>query len=175
MDDRFNCSNGNTARYLARPPERLVLEGYRHWTLGYATGSPSPWQGARTLYRELLSEDDVQPAIAALSDFVGTLGLCASCPLKMFACGSRHICRDESLVMGLIAGIQNRDDEATELCLTGLSCRSRCEDVALAAGTFAFVLTALSKVLMPIPASVVRDILARSEAAERRHTGATLH
>lgn len=175
MDDRLDCSNGNTARYLARPPERLVLEGYRHWTLGYVTGSPSPWQGARTLYRELLSKDDVQPAITALADFVATLGLCASCPLKMFACGSRHLCRDESLVMGLIAGIQNRDDAATELCLTALTCPPRYQDVAMAAGTFAFVLNAVNKVLMPIPASVVRDILARSDQMQGRHGNATLH
>ena len=84
-----------------------------------------------------------------------------------FASGSSHICRDEVLVMGLIAGIQNNDEEAASLCLTELSCATRCDEVALAAGSFALVLRGLDKHLLPIPASVLRDILARSHPAWR--------
>ena len=78
--------------------------------------------------------------------------------------------------MGLIAGIQNNDEEATSLCLTELSCATRCDEVALAAGSFALVLRGLDKNLLPIPASVLRDILARSHPAWRdTQSNPTIH
>lgn len=175
MTDRFDCQTGASAAYFARPPERLVLEGYRHWTFGVATGSRDPWQHAAGLYHEILGERG-QTAVHALSEFVLTLGRCATCPLRTFASGSHHVCRDEVLVMGLIAGIQNDDSAAAELCLTELSCATRCDEVALAAGSFALVLRGLDKTLLPIPAHVVRDILARSSATLRAaQTTPTLH
>lgn len=176
MTDRFNCQTGESAAYFARPPERLVLEGYRHWTFGAATGSREAWQRAAGLYRDIIGEQRSAAAVHALSDFVSTLGRCASCPLKTFESGSHHVCRDEVLVMGLIAGIQNHDRAAAELCLTELSCAARCDEVAMAAGSFALVLRGLDKTLLPIPAHVVRDILARSRAAGRAaQSTPTLH
>ncbi|MCI5078548.1 hypothetical protein [Oricola sp.] len=167
MYDRFDCQNGNSAAYFARPPERLVLEGYRNWSYGVATADEAAWQRAIDLYSGLLGTRASAAAVQALSEFVGALGRCASCPLKTFETGSRHICRDEVLVMGLIAGIQNQDDEVVGLCLTELSCATRCDEVALAAGSFALVLRGLDKTLLPIPAPVVRDILERSRRAWR--------
>ncbi|WP_370321534.1 hypothetical protein [Oricola sp.] len=176
MYERFNCRNGNASAYLARPAERLVLEGYRHWTCGFATGDGMSWRSATELYQDILGGHGSATAVQALSDFVSTLGRCATCPLKTFASGSSHICRDEVLVMGLIAGIQNDDEEATALCLSELSCETRCDEVALAAGAFALVLRGLDKHLIPIPASVLRDILARSHPAWRdTQSNRTLH
>ncbi len=68
------------------------------------------------------------------------------------------------LVLGLISGIQNRDEAAVETCLTELTCPTRCDEVALAAGSFALLLHGLDKMLLPIPVHVVRDILNRSRA-----------
>lgn len=176
MYERFNCQNGNACAYFARPAERLVLEGYRHWTYGFATGDGMSWRSATDLYRDILGGDGSAAAVQALSDFVSTLGRCANCPLKTFASGSSHICRDEILVMGLIAGIQNNDEEATALCLAELSCATRCEEVALAAGSFGLVLRGLDKSLLPIPAPLLRDILARSRPASRdTQSNRTLH
>ena len=176
MYERFNCRNGNASAYLARPAERLVLEGYRHWTCGFATGDGMSWRSATELYEDILGGHGSATAVQALSDFVSTLGRCATCPLKTFASGSSHICRDEVLVMGLIAGIQNDDEEATALCLSELSCETRCDEVALAAGAFALVLRGLDKHLIPIPASVLHDILARSHPAWRdTQSNRTLH
>ncbi|MAZ19228.1 MAG: hypothetical protein CL535_23250 [Ahrensia sp.] len=176
MYERFNCRNGNASAYLARPAERLVLEGYRHWTCGFATGDGMSWRSATELYEDILGGHGSATAVQALSDFVSTLGRCATCPLKTFASGSSHICRDEVLVMGLIAGIQNDDEEATALCLSELSCETRCDEVVLAAGAFALVLRGLDKHLLPIPASVLHDILARSHPAWRdTQSNRTLH
>jgi hypothetical protein len=119
------------------------------------------------LYRDMLGIPGAMAALHALSEFVTALGRCAACPLKTFESGSHHVCRDEVLVMGLIAGIQNGDDLVAEICLTELACATRCDEVALAAGSFALVLRGLDKTLLPIPVPVVRDILDRSRAAWR--------
>lgn|GEM_PF-264409 len=165
MTEFFNCQTGESAAYFARPAERLVLEGYRHWSFGVAMDNRDAWERAAGLYREIIGDRGASAAVHALSEFVSTLGRCATCPLKTFESGSHHVCRDEVLVMGLIAGIQNHDHAAAELCLTELSCETRCDEVAMAAGSFALILRGLDKTLLPIPAPVVRDILDRSRAA----------
>lgn len=176
MPYRFDCQSMNSAAYLARPAERLVLEGYRHWVAGAALGSGEPWREVRRLYSDLVGPGGSTAALLALSEFVATLGRCASCPLRTFESGSRHVCRDEVLVLGLIAGMQNHDEEATELCLSEFACSTRCAEVTLAAGTFALILRGLDRTLLPIPAPVVRDILHRSHAARSATTTShTLH
>lgn len=165
--------------YLTRPPERLVLEGYRHWTKSVVTSSPAPMDDASDLYRQLLEPRFARPAFVAMADFVHTLGLCAKCPLHMFATNTPNICTDETMILGLIAGIQNGDDEAVELSLDTLSCATRCDEVAMAAGSFALILKGASKTLMPIPASVLTTILDYQRKRAARQTGSftppTLH
>lgn len=179
--DRFDCTSQEGARYMARPAERLVLEGYRCWTQAVARRHGQPLEDIARLCGETLGADDVEPVVAALCDFVGTLGLCARCPLHTFEAGSRHICRDETLILGLVSGLQNGDDRAADLCLRTLTCPGRCGPVAVAAGNFAFILKSMGRKLLPIPAPVIHAILERTarhpSAPEgaRRPAGATLH
>ena len=151
------------SRYISRPPERLVLEGYRHWTKSVVTGSPVHMDDARELYREVLGTHLCRPAFVAMADFVHTLGVCAKCPLHMFATNTPDICTDETLILGLISGIQNGDDEAAELCLNMLSCPTRCDEVAMAAGSFALILKGAQKTLIPIPKAVIAAIIDRQK------------
>lgn len=152
-------SNSIAQRYLTRPPERLVLEGYRHWTKSVVTSSPVPMDEASDLYLEILGAQFARPAFVAMADFVHTLGMCAKCPLHMFATNTPNICTDETMILGLISGIQNGDDASVELCLNALSCPTRCDEVAMAAGSFALVLKGAAKTLMPIPSDVLTSIL----------------
>lgn len=149
----------STAEYFERPPEKLVLEGYRCWTRGFALRSAEPWIEAERLYCSLLGPQNGSHAVAALSEFVGTLGRCAVCPLRMFRSGSHAICRDETLVMGLIAGIQNGYGAAVELCLHKLCCPRLCDAAAMGAGTFALTLKAMDAVMMPIPLRVIANVM----------------
>lgn len=153
-----------TSHYLSRPPERLVLEGYRHWTKSVVTASPVPMDDAHDLYRDLLGAALCKPAFIAMADFVHTLGVCAKCPLHMFATNTPDICTDETLILGLISGIQNGADDTVELCLNRLSCSSRCDEVAMAAGSFALILKGARKTLIPIPAAVITSVLARQKS-----------
>lgn len=169
MPDKRNGAVGHEAgqtAYFDRPPERLVLEGYRHWTRGTVLRSTEPWTQAQLLYRALLGNKDGETAIVALAHFVTTLGRCAICPLRVFNAGSCNICRDETLVMGLIAGIQNGDDPAIDLCLRKLCRRPLCDNAAMAAGTFALTLKFLGQTMLPIPAHVVARILDRARHGE---------
>lgn len=143
--------------YLERPAEKLVLEGYRHWTHGYVARSTAPWTKAQRLYRGILGEANGERAIIALACFVKTLGACATCPLKTARSGSPFVCRDEALVMGLIAGIQNADPPAVEFCLAKLCCRNTCDTVAMAAGHFAINLRSMEQVMAPIPIHALAD------------------
>ncbi|MCR9135550.1 MAG: hypothetical protein NXI27_06130 [Alphaproteobacteria bacterium] len=165
-----------TLDYLERPPEKLVLEGYRHWTRGYAARSMAPWTEAQRLYRGMLGDADGERAINALAGFVKTLGACAACPLKMFRSGAPFVCRDETLVMGLIAGIQNVDQQAVEFCLVTLCCPDTCDAVAMAAGHFALNLRAMDQVMTPIPVHVLSGLVeTASDVETAASTNPTLH
>jgi hypothetical protein len=156
--------------YFERPAEKLVLEGYRHWTAGYDTGSVVPWEMAWALYSEILGDADARVALAELSHFIRTLGRCANCPLRAFPFGAHHICRDECLTLGLIAANQHQDFRSAELCLGGLACPARCGEMAEAARDFAAALSGFEQKLLPIPDGVIGDILTRPLMRSGRKT-----
>ncbi|MEL6504911.1 MAG: hypothetical protein AAFQ10_10720 [Pseudomonadota bacterium] len=152
--------NGSNQTYLERTPEKLVVEGYRYWTSGFDTGSIQPWELAWDLYNKILGPDDAGQAVTALSGFVRTLKTCAACPLRSFPFQSRHLCIEECLTIGLLAGVQNGDD-AAELCLQHLSCPQRCHQVEAAAQVFGKTLLQLNQRLLPVPCHVINDVLKR--------------
>lgn len=156
---------GQESDYFVRTPERLVLEGYRHWVAGFDNGSIAPWELAWDLYETILGADHAKSALSELAHFIRTTGRCATCPLRSFPTGARHLCRDECLTLGLIAGAQHGDDSVVGKCLEAMTCPARREPVALAAGSFALTLRALNQRLLPIPAYVVDDIVTRSRPA----------
>ncbi len=162
--DRRADTQPDSGCYFARPAERLVLEGCRLWSAGSYTGRDSFRESARLLYEELLDLPRGRLALAELSAFVAVLGRCASCPLKGFAPGVHHVTRDEVLLLGLLAGIQHGDDPVVSACLDKLACANRCEEVAMAAASFAITLRSFGQRLAPIPLPVVEDILVRSRS-----------
>lgn len=147
--------------YLVRIPERLVLEGYRHWIAGYDHNSVIPWELAWNLYESILGVDQAKTAVAELSHFIRVVGRCTTCPLKSFPSGAHHLCREECLALGLIAGAQHSDDAVIRKCLEAMTCPARCEAVAMAAGSFALTLRAMNQRLLPIPVNAIDDILTR--------------
>lgn len=156
--------NISVDEFFSRPAEQLVLEGYRYRSNGYALESIRPWEAARALFLDKLGVDNGRRALSSLSNFISILGACASCPLKTFPYGARHLCRDEVLILGLISSIQYDDPDLTSFCLKLLSCPSQCDHVAAAAGEFALVLKAMNKILLPIPKQVIENILSGEKA-----------
>ncbi len=144
--------------YLARQPEHLVLHGYRCWTRGAATSSRLPWLEAEDLYIDALGERAGRAALDALADFVGTAGMCARCPLRMLKPGARALCRDEALVIGLVAGIQNGDEGASRFCIDALTDDAMAGHVGAAAATYSLLLKGCGRVLLPVPLDVLRSV-----------------
>ncbi len=159
--------------YCERGPEKLVLQGYRLWSMGMVTQRLAHWEEAWNLFAGTLGAADGRVAMDAMVKFVRTLGRCAACPLKTHAPESGWLCEDEVLVLGLIAGIQHGDDDAVSFCLDALSCASRCHDVELAAGEFALMLQSLDKRLLPISIDVLANTLGQIVSDDRSNV--TLH
>jgi hypothetical protein len=151
--------------YFERPPERLVLEGYRRWLAGFESGSVLPWEMTQTLYEELLGAAEGRRVVAELSHFVRTLRRCAACPLNSFPFNAHHVCRDECLALGLIAALQHSDRDAAATCLSAMACPALLASVAEAAASFADALAAARHYLLPIPQSAIEDVLTRSRQA----------
>jgi len=163
-----------------RLPERLVLEGYRRWAAGYATGNTSHWNDVWNLYATELGTKEGRHALDALISFVKKTATCAKCPLRMFKVESTQICRDEALILCLISSMQAGDETATELCLSNLACAARCQEVAMEAANFALVLRSLKQTLRPIPSQVIIHILqtyepSNSEWPDGPHQSKTVH
>lgn len=149
--------------YLNRPGEHLVLEGYRHWTTGIICGEPAVyWKKTWNLYAEKLGASEGRLALSALSRFVRTLGHCAGCPLKTSPVGCQYLCRDEVMILGLLSGLQHNEETTIALCLDGLVCPKRCEEVLLAAEILATTLRTLGKTLLPVPSGTIKAILTDS-------------
>lgn len=155
---------GRHENYLARTPERLVLEGYRHWIAGYDNNSVIPWELAWSLYERLLGAEQAKTALAELSNYIRIVGRCATCPLRSFPSGAHHLCREECLTLAMIAGAQHSDEAVVRKCLDAMTCPARCDAVAMAAGSFALTLRAMNQKLLPIPVNVVDDILSRGDS-----------
>ena len=156
--------------YFERPPERLVLEGYRRWLAGFESGSVLPWEMTHTLYEELLGAVEARRVVAELSHFMRTLRRCAACPLKSFPFNAHHVCRDECLALGLIAALQHDDPDAARICVGALACAALSAKVAEAACCYADALAGARHYLLPIPQSAIHDVLTRS-----RLTRGTVH
>lgn len=161
MTNQFSKALGSNSNYLERPPERLVVEGYRQWTAGFDTGSIHPWELTWQMYCEELGTKDGNIAVAELSNFVRTLKRCATCPLRSFPFNSSHLCVEECLTLGLISDLQH-DIDAKSLCLDLLTCPIKRDEVEGAAAGFASALKCFGHILLPVPTPVIEDVLHRS-------------
>lgn len=159
---RFSDPHDHDGCYFARPPELLVLEGYRRWLAGFESGSVAPWEMTFALYTQMLGAAEGRRALSDLSHFIRTLRQCAACPLRSFPFGAHHVCRDECLTLGLIAALQHGDSGAASACLGAMSCAARRAEIAEAASNFADTLRDLEQVLLPIPQDAIEDVLSRA-------------
>lgn len=150
--------------YFDRQPERLVIEGYRHWMAGYETGSIEPWAIAWRYYMHELGDADGRRAVSDLSAFVLTLRGCAGCPLRIFPSGARRLCREECLAVGLVAACQHGDADLRGCCIAGLSGCARSSEIGEAAGRYAATLMELGQALLPVAPGTLGDLATRPPA-----------
>jgi hypothetical protein len=164
----MSCS---AIHYLNRKPEHLVLEGYRAGLTACALQDDAAFQNVRHLFRDAAGVNDPRPLIGTCIDFIAALGRCAVCRLGFFPAGTAHLCRDEALVLALIAAMQHGDEEAGRKAAHALSCAYRAQMLAHTAGLFGIVLKGCGQTLLPVPADVVDGILVRAALSERPPQG----
>ena len=168
-----NCAmTCRRAPYMNRLPEALVVKGYRHWLNGQVAGDLDAWTQAWELYANTLGTAQGRAAMNTLVNFVNALGRCATCPLRFLPAGSGHLCRDECLVLSLVAALQHGDDEAGQFSAEALTCRARCHDAIAAASEFAMSLKISGHSLLPVPQTTIANILAGDATRGR---AATIH
>jgi hypothetical protein len=162
--NKARIMNRPAADYLCRLPEHLVLEGYRGGLSAFSCSNAAGLDDVLALYRGTVGEKSAGPLISTCVDFLGTLGRCAVCHLGFFPAGTMHLCRDEALVLALIAAVQHGDEDAQLAAARGLSCQYRAPALAVSAGTFGLVLKGCGQTLLPVPSDVVDSLIARPAA-----------
>ncbi|AKI02193.1 hypothetical protein IMCC20628_03504 [Hoeflea sp. IMCC20628] len=168
------CGDCPAAAYLRRKPENLVVNGYRNWVAGLAHSDSRYWDAAWSAHASALGAIDGGHALDVMAALVRQLGACATCPLRFYKPGAGHLCRDECLVLGMVAGAQNGDEQAMVQSARMLTCTDACADVVDRASAYAAILLGHSHKLTPIPLSAIVDINVRSTLTAA-HMSASLH
>ncbi|WP_181708437.1 hypothetical protein [Chthonobacter rhizosphaerae] len=153
-------ATGRNDPILARQPERLLVEGFRHWLNGYATGSIDCWELGWALYARELGPRDARRLLAELSFWVRETRDAASRPLGCFPYGSCWLCRDECLALSLVAAAQHGDRDALRAAAGHLADGGPTEPLEGAAAAFAEALQSVHQQLLPVPSAVI-DTVAR--------------
>ena len=162
------------AAYLRQQPENLVVNGYRNWIAGLAHSDQRYWDAAWATHAKALGAIDGQIAVDAMASLVRQLGACATCPLRFYKPGAGHLCRDECLVLGMVAGAQHGDEDILVQSAKLLTCSDACFEVVEQASAYAAILLSHSQRLTPIPLSAIVDIDMRAAHATSQASG-SLH
>ena len=160
--DNCDCP---AAAYLRQPPENLVVNGYRNWVAGLAHADERYWDAAWTAHARALGETDGRAALDVMASLIRQLGACATCPLRFYRPGAGHLCRDECLVLGMVAGAQHGDEDTLVQSARLLTCSRACHDVIDRASAYAAILFCHGQRLTPIPLAALVDIDMRSSFA----------
>jgi len=167
------CPFAGACSYLDRPAERLVIDGFRLWIAGYQKGDIEHWSAAWNLYAAELGPTGGRAALSGLAAFVAAVLAWRVEPVRCFASGCPHVCRDECLAAAMIAACQHGDGECLAYCARAIAGVEDGREAMEAALGFAGLLRAEQRVLMPVPAHVVAGLVERGGAAA--HHNPTFH
>jgi hypothetical protein len=152
---------GASAALLDRPPERLVLEGFRRWMQGYASGDLAHWEEAWNLHAASLGSREARIVVDRLARFVKVVRDWSICPIACFPGGCRHICRHECFALAMVAASQNNDLDCLAAAMRHLIEPEGHEAAMLPALAYAEALRESELMLMPVPRSVLEEIAGR--------------
>jgi hypothetical protein len=162
----FPC--GRSAALFDRLPERLVLEGFRRWMAGYASGDLAHWEDVWNLYSASLGPRSARDVVERLARFTRCVRDWSICPIACFPGGCRHICRHECFALAMVSASQNNDLDCLAAAMRHLIDPDGHEDAMLPALAYADAMRDNDLLLMPVPRDVVEDIASRP-SHERLH------
>lgn len=167
--------SGLLQHYLNRPPERLVVEGYRCLLSQAADERTLPVESAWLLYTGLLGPTGGRWALEELTRFLNSLQLCAHCPLRAAPERGGGMSREECLVLALLASLQHGDEIGHRCSAEALVCPLRTAEFTEAAGSFAMTLKALRQLLLPFPHALIDRLAAADPAPAFNRQAMRLH
>jgi hypothetical protein len=159
---------GASVPLFERLPERLVLEGFRRWMAGYATGDLTHWEEAWNLHAASLGPRDARVVVDRLARFVKIVRDWSICPIACFPGGCRHICRHECFALAMVAASQNGDLDSLAAAMRHLIDPDGHEEAMLPALAYAEAMKDNNLMLMRVPKTVIEEIAGRPPH-ERMH------
>lgn len=159
---------GRSVALFDRMPERLVLEGFRRWISGYATGDLGHWEEAWNLHASTLGPRTARSVVDHLAQFVRVVRDWSLCPVTCFPGNCRHICRQECFALAMVAASQNHDLDCLASAMRHLLDPEGHEEAMLPALSYAEALRESDLFLIPVPRGVIDEIAGRP-AHERLH------
>lgn len=144
--------------YLARKPEKLLLEGLRQWNGGYETGCMACWETASDLLTAELGFADAAEPLFLMAQFVRLLRQGTEQTLQFYPAQCRRMGRDECCLMAMVAAAQDGDRLAFDMAAGALNQGSRSDELYALARQLAKALAARGLNLLPVPATVIAPI-----------------
>lgn len=149
---------GRSSCLVDNLPERLVLEGYRHWMAGYETGSIEPWELGWTLFARALGARNGRDVFSAVSSWARECYTYAKRPPQTFPFESKRLCRHECVALALISALQNDDETVADFCLQNMVRTDGAPFTRRAASDLAETLALHRQRMMPVPYPVIASI-----------------
>lgn len=159
---------GPSVALFDRLPERLVLEGFRRWMAGYATGDLSHWEEAWNLHAAALGSRGARHVVDRLARFTKIVRDFSLCPISCFPGGCRNVCRQECFALAIVAASQNKDVEGLGLAMRHLIDPEGHEAAIVPALDYADAMQDHDLRLMQVPKAVIEEIAGRPPH-ERMH------
>lgn len=99
-------SHSRARFFVAPPPERLVLTGYRCWQAGYETGDIACWEVAWNEFARIMGPHHAKTALGELSAWVRSLRSAACRALQHYPHSCRYVTSDEIKAVCMIGACQ---------------------------------------------------------------------
>ena len=156
---------GSLCRYLDRRAERLVIEAWRRWSMGGPGGGVAGLERTAAFFSDELGPAEGQRLFLAFAAWLETVSAHRDAPAHASPVECPRLCRDECMVLAMIAAAQAADRDSI-IAATGRLVEPDGSDAAVAASQrLAAVLSGGGYRLLPVPAAVVRDIADRPARA----------
>ena len=137
----------NVVSLHARAPERLVGVGFRCWLTGFTSGDIGCWEEAWNTYSSTLGNDRAKALLIDLSQFVKAVSATSERAIEVQQPGCRGFCRDECLVISIIAACQHGARNALSASTAALIGSDAIGDALCGAQKFACSLRSANQVL----------------------------
>jgi hypothetical protein len=138
------------AVHAEAPAERLFFAQYRLWMAGYCAGDPLYWECAFDVLLRFVARDSARILHGQFHLFTRTLNEQARKEIHWCSSICRCLCRDEFLVLRLVAASQRKDQDAEYRAATDLLGSEDIGALLMASRSLAQALQFRSFVLAPI-------------------------